>query len=246
MNNFIDIFKYSFTNLFTFRGRVSRSVYFIYFLTINTILNFLQLVLLQREITPYLVMGLAIILSLVLTFTITVRRVHDSGHGWKLYLLFLIPFLGPFIFIIFTFLVDESDNKFGLLNDRKISKLNKNLAITLIAVLGFGNLMVTVVSTGISAKIAQETFLEVQDNAKNSVLISNLEMIGNQARVIAAMESDGVVTVEILQSALRESNLSGNLIGNNTETGVMVTVDGSIGRIDVDPNTPSGYSISIE
>ena len=246
MNNFTDIFKYSFTNLFSFKGRVSRSVYFIYFLTINTILNFLQLVLLQREITPYLVMALAIILSLVLTFAITVRRIHDSGYGWKLYLLFLIPFLGPFIFIIFTFLVDESDNKFGLLNDRKISKLNKNLAITLIAVLGFGNLMVTVVSTGLSAKIAQETFLEVQDNAKNSVLISNLEMISNQARVIAAMESDGVVTVEILQSALRESNLSGNLIGNNTETGIMVTVDGSIGRIDVDPNTPSGYSISIE
>jgi uncharacterized membrane protein YhaH (DUF805 family) len=246
MNNLIDIFKYSFTNLFTFQGRVSRSVYFIYFLTINAILNFLQLFLLQREITPYLVMGLAIILSLVLTFAITLRRVHDSGHGWKLYLLYLIPFLGPFIFIIFTFLVDESDNKFGLFNERKISKLNKNLAITLIAVLGFGNLMVTVVSTGLSAMIAQETLLNVQDNAKNSVLKSNLEMVGNQARVIAALESDGVVTVEILQSALRESNLSGNLIGNNTETGIMVTFDGSIGRIDVDPNTPSGYSISIE
>jgi uncharacterized membrane protein YhaH (DUF805 family) len=206
----------------------------------------LQFVLLSGGVNPYLVFAVAIISSLLLFTAIMVRRIHDSGHGWKLYLLYLIPFLGPFIFIIFIFLVDKSDNNFGLFTERKVSSLNKNLAITIIAVLGFASMMVTVVSTGLSAKIAQETFLDVQDNAKNSVLMSNLEMVGNQARVIAALESDGVVTVEILQSALRESNLSGNLIGNNTETGILVTVDGSIGRIDVDPNTPSGYSISIE
>ena len=242
----MDIFKYGFTNLFNFSGRVSRSVYFIYMLTINTLLNFAQLFLLQREMNPYLVIGLAVILSLVLVTAIMVRRLHDSGHGWKSYLLLLIPFLGPLILLVFTFLVDESDNKYGSFSERKVSSLNKNIAMIIIIVLGFGTLLVTVVSTGVSAKIAQETLLEVQDNAQGSVLASNLEMIANQARAESFMESDGVLTVELLQRVFAESNLPSNFVGSNTETGIIVTFDGSVGIIDIDPNSDKGFTIRIE
>ena len=242
----MDIFKYGFTNLFNFNGRVSRSVYFIYLLTINSLLNFLMLVLLKREMNPYIVVGSVFILSVVLVTAINVRRLHDSGHSGKSYLLLLIPILGPLILLVYTFLVDESDNKYGSFIERKVSSLNKNIAIIIFIVLGFVTLVETLVSTGVSAKIAQETFLEVQDNAQASSLASSLEMIGNQAKAESFMESDGVLTVELLQRVFAESNLPSNFVGSNTETGILVIGDDYlVGSIDIDPSSDDGFTIRI-
>lgn len=245
MSNFFDIIKYGFSNAFTFQGRVSRSVYFVYFLTLNTSLSLAQVVLLNTGVNPWLVMILTSVISIVLGFSIMVRRVHDAGHGWKLYLLFLIPFIGPIIFLIFTFMVDENDNKYGLFSERKVTSLDKNIVTIIIVIFGLFMFISTAVSTGIAAKLTQETLLEVQDNAQASSLASNLEMIGNQAKVESFMESDGVLTVELLQRVLTESNLPSNFVGSNTETGIMVTVDGIVGRIDIDPSSDAGFTISI-
>ena len=245
MGNFLDIFKYGFANIFSTQGRVSRSVYFIYSLTINTFLIFVQLLALVAEINPYLVMIITIIMSLVLGFSIMVRRIHDAGYGWKAYLLLLIPIIGVFILLGFTVKVDRKDNNYGTLAERKVSLINKNLAIVLLVVLSFVNMLATIVTTGVSAKVALETALEIQGNARSSLLGSYLDMIGRQAAVNAAMENeDGLVTVGNLQQALEESSLPSGFLTANTETGITLEIDGVMGSIDIDPGSSTGYKIT--
>jgi len=245
MRNFLNIFKYGFANIFNTQGRVSRSVYFIYSLTINTLLIFIQLIALVLSINPYLVMIVTIIISLVLGFSILVRRIHDAGYGGKYYLLLLIPIIGVLIFFSYTLKVDKNDNSYGSFAERKVSLINKNLAIILLVILSFVNTLATIVTTGVSAKVALETALEIQGNAKSSLLGSYLDMIGRQAKVNAVMESeDGLVTVENLQQALEESSLPAGFLTGTTETGITLEIDGVIGSIDVDPGSSNGYKIT--
>lgn len=245
MRNFLDIFKYGFANVFNTQGRVSRSVYFIFSLTVSTLLIILQLLALVASINPYLVMIVSIILSILLSFSILVRRIHDAGQGWKLFLLLLIPIIGVFIFFGYTIKVDQKDNSYGAFSERKVSLINKNLAIAILVMLSFINILSTIVTTGVAAKLTLETALEIQGDARSSLLGSYLEMIGRQAKVNAVMESEeGLVTVENLQQALEESSLPAGFLTGTTETGVTLEIDGVMGSIDVDPGSSTGYKIT--
>lgn len=244
MSNFLDIIKYGFGNAFTFKGRVSRSVYFVYSLTLNASLSLAQVTLLKAEVNPWLVMGLATILSIALGFSILVRRVHDAGHGWKLYLLFLIPFIGPIIFLTFIFMVDKNDNKYGLFSERKVTSLDKNIVTGIIVILGFFMFISTAVSTGIAAKLTQESLQEVQANAVGQLLSNNLNMIARQAQANAAQTNDGLVTLEILHQALEESYLGNGFTKLPTQTGLSIEFNGATGSIDLDESSESGLRIT--
>jgi len=244
MSNFLDIIKYGFINAFTLKGRVSRSVYFVYSLTLNTSLSLAQVTLLKADVNPWLVMGSVSLLSIVLGFSIMVRRVHDAGHGWKLYLLFLIPFIGPIIFLTFIFMVDKNDNKYGLFSERKVTSLDKNIVTTIIAILGFFMFISTAVSTGIAAKLTQESFQEVQANAVGQLLSNNLDMIARQAQANAAQESNGLITLDILHIALEESYLGDGFTKVPTQSGIRIEFNGQSGSIDIDESSESGLRIT--
>lgn len=108
----------------TIRGRTSRKQYFhCCFIILNLALVFawlLRFSYLNKEILslittkleyPFLVLVISIYLFFI---TLTIRRVHDIGHGGWFILLKFIPILGFFVFLYIFFRAGNiTDNKYG-------------------------------------------------------------------------------------------------------------------------------------
>ena len=114
---FVDAVKRAFKKYATFTGRASRSVY--WWWTLFTFITYLVLGLLTYVVgiatsrdggrTPGLLAVPLIILFAVFalgiivpTLALTVRRLHDAGYSGLLALLFLVPYVGGLIIMIFA------------------------------------------------------------------------------------------------------------------------------------------------
>ncbi len=101
-----------------FTGRASRAEYWYFFLC-NLIISFiLGLIEGLLEVAPYtdesLLVSLYILLILIPSIAVTVRRLHDTNHSGWWYFIAFIPLVGPIILLIL--LVQDSDsgeNKYG-------------------------------------------------------------------------------------------------------------------------------------
>jgi uncharacterized membrane protein YhaH (DUF805 family) len=105
-DTFIGAIKTCFNKYATIEGRASRSEYWYWFL-----FNFLLTFIAWIPVLGWLI-SLAV---LVPSFTVAVRRLHDTGRsGWSL-LFGLIPFVGWIILIVFYVQKgDDGANKYGL------------------------------------------------------------------------------------------------------------------------------------
>jgi uncharacterized membrane protein YhaH (DUF805 family) len=116
---FVDAVKRAFKKYATFTGRASRSEY--WWWTLFTFIAYLVLGLLTYVVgittsrdggrTPGLLAVPLIILFAVFalgiivpTLALTVRRLHDAGYSGLLALLFLVPYVGGLIIMIFALL----------------------------------------------------------------------------------------------------------------------------------------------
>jgi uncharacterized membrane protein YhaH (DUF805 family) len=114
---FVDAVKRAFKKYATFTGRASRSEY--WWWTLFTFITYLVLGLLTYVVgiatsrdggrTPGLLAVPLIILFAVFalgiivpTLALTVRRLHDAGYSGLLALLFLVPYVGGLIIMIFA------------------------------------------------------------------------------------------------------------------------------------------------
>jgi uncharacterized membrane protein YhaH (DUF805 family) len=114
---FVDAVKRTFKKYATFTGRASRSEY--WWWTLFTFITYLVLGLLTYVVgiatsrdggrTPGLLAVPLIILFAVFalgiivpTLALTVRRLHDAGYSGLLALLFLVPYVGGLIIMIFA------------------------------------------------------------------------------------------------------------------------------------------------
>lgn len=97
----------------TFSGRARRSEYW-YFYLFN-FLAYIALGILTDAIPGgEALVGLYILASIIPSFAVSVRRLHDTGKSGLLLLIALIPFLGFLLLLIF--LVEDStpgENKYG-------------------------------------------------------------------------------------------------------------------------------------
>lgn len=114
---FVDAVKRAFKKYATFTGRASRSEY--WWWTLFTFITYLVLGLLTYVVgiatsrdggrTPGLLAVPLIILFAVFalgiivpTLALTVRRLHDAGYSGLLALLFLVPYVGGLVIMIFA------------------------------------------------------------------------------------------------------------------------------------------------
>jgi uncharacterized membrane protein YhaH (DUF805 family) len=114
---FIDAIKRGFKKYATFAGRASRSEY--WWWTLFTFLTYTVLGLLayivgiatSRDggrtpgvlVVPLIILFAVFALGIIVpTLALTVRRLHDGGYSGLLALLFLVPYLGGLIIMIFA------------------------------------------------------------------------------------------------------------------------------------------------
>jgi uncharacterized membrane protein YhaH (DUF805 family) len=103
----------------SFGGRAQRMEYWC-FVLINILIGFVLVYAdafmgtLDTEVGIGLLSGLQQLLILLPTIAVTVRRLHDIGKSaWWLFLI-IVPFIGPIILLVFTFLDSQSDeNEYG-------------------------------------------------------------------------------------------------------------------------------------
>jgi uncharacterized membrane protein YhaH (DUF805 family) len=116
---FVDAVKRGFKKYATFTGRASRSEY--WWWALFTFLGYLVLGLLAFAVgtatsrdggrtpgalaIPLIILFAVFLLGILIpTLALTVRRLHDAGYSGLLALLFLLPYLGGLIIMIFALL----------------------------------------------------------------------------------------------------------------------------------------------
>tara|TARA_B100000686_G_C16764756_1_gene961043 strand:- start:1715 stop:2302 length:588 start_codon:yes stop_codon:yes gene_type:complete len=113
---FINSIKYSFQNAFSLDGRANRYelwVFFLFCFSLAFIGVLLDVILFgEEEFGPFYV--IALVLTIIPSICLQVRRIHDIGfHGAAWFLLF-IPFVNIVAFFMFNLKQgDKSNNKFG-------------------------------------------------------------------------------------------------------------------------------------
>lgn len=109
-------------NYANFNGRARRAEYwYAYLLTILFIIPIYVFLIIAvvSESTPLIVvsgilMGLAVLLMIVPTLAVTVRRLHDTNKSGWYYLLAFIPLVSIIIFVFMVIEGDKNENNYGL------------------------------------------------------------------------------------------------------------------------------------
>jgi len=99
-----------------FSGRATRSEYwyFILFYSILVIIaSFVDTLLSGQDNTFPVVTMIVILVHIMPSLAVSVRRLHDIGKSGWWYLISLIPVIGPIILIIFAVLDSDQDNQYG-------------------------------------------------------------------------------------------------------------------------------------
>ena len=134
MNWYLDAFKKKYAD---FSGRARRTEYWMFMLfhiLIIFLLAFLSGILseLQLEYISLILLVIYVLLSVIPTLAITIRRLHDTGKSGWYYLLSFIPYIGGIILLIFA--VQDSEhgyNKWGANpktpNTDEINEIGKSL-----------------------------------------------------------------------------------------------------------------------
>jgi uncharacterized membrane protein YhaH (DUF805 family) len=118
--NMVNALTHSFKNFGNIAGRASRAVYWLF--QLNICLFYLLIICLLvlcagsetglTICTAILILGVLVLL--IPSITISIRRLHDVGmSGWFL-LINLIPSIGGIIFFIFTVLPSQPANQYGI------------------------------------------------------------------------------------------------------------------------------------
>lgn len=101
-----------------FSGRARRAEYwyFVLFYTIGIfVMSFLDgaLGLYSVKAGIGLLGGIFILVHILPSLAVSVRRLHDIGRtGWW-YLLVVIPLIGPIVLLVFSVMDSKEDNKYG-------------------------------------------------------------------------------------------------------------------------------------
>ena len=111
----------AFRNTFDFKGRARRSEFW-YFWLFNTLI-ILGMALIANIIAEILdnnhqiidkiflpIFSIYLLISIIPSLSLMVRRLHDTGQSGKYILLGLIPYIGVIILLIFALLNSESGN----------------------------------------------------------------------------------------------------------------------------------------
>ena len=114
MNWYLKAFK----QYATFSGRARRSEYwyFTLFFTVGYLLmSFIDGLIgtFSMEAGIGLLGGIFLLVHLLPSLTVSIRRLHDIGRtGWW-YLIVIIPLIGPLVFLVFSVMDSKEDNQYG-------------------------------------------------------------------------------------------------------------------------------------
>lgn len=100
-------------NFRNFSGRARRKEYwmfFLFYMILAMVFSFVDIVL----GLPAIFLNIFIIVMLVPTIAICVRRLHDTGRSGWWYLINFVPVIGFIVWLVFTVQAGETqDNRFG-------------------------------------------------------------------------------------------------------------------------------------
>jgi uncharacterized membrane protein YhaH (DUF805 family) len=114
MNWYIKAFK----KYATFQGRAQRAEYW-YFILFYTLGIFLFALIdgifgsFSDSASIGIFSGLFMIINIIPTIAVSVRRLHDINRSGWWYLITFIPVIGPIIFFFFAIIDSKEDNQYG-------------------------------------------------------------------------------------------------------------------------------------
>lgn len=114
MNWYLKAFK----QYATFSGRAQRAEY--WFFTLFFTIGYLLMSFIDGFIGTFSMEagmgalgGIFLLVHLLPSIAVSIRRLHDIGRtGWW-YLIVIIPLIGPLVFLVFTVLDSKEDNQYG-------------------------------------------------------------------------------------------------------------------------------------
>lgn len=122
---FADSISTCFRKFTDINGRASRSEYWWFYLfcvMVNIAIFMVSILIgyLVADIIGMILFGkigvyiLIPIVSLLLLFAVTIRRLHDTGHSGLWYLIIFVPLIGPFWLLILLMTGNNDENQYGL------------------------------------------------------------------------------------------------------------------------------------
>ena len=122
---FVDSISTCFRKFTDINGRASRSEYWWFYLfcvMVNIAIFMVSILIgyLVADIIGMILFGnigvyiLIPIVSLLLLFAVTIRRLHDTGHSGLWYLIIFVPLIGPFWLLILLRTGNNDENQYGL------------------------------------------------------------------------------------------------------------------------------------
>ena len=122
---FADSISTCFRKFTDINGRASRSEYWWFYLfcvMVNIAIFMVSILIgyLVADIIGMILFGnigvyiLIAIVSLLLLFAVTIRRLHDTGHSGLWYLIIFVPLIGPFWLLILLMTGNNDENQYGL------------------------------------------------------------------------------------------------------------------------------------
>lgn len=110
----------------TFSGRAQRAEY--WFFTLFFVIGIFVLSFIDGMIGTFnteaglgLLGGVFILVHLLPSIAVSVRRLHDIGRAGWWYLIVIIPLIGPIVFFIFSVLDSNEDNQYGVNPKKEIA-----------------------------------------------------------------------------------------------------------------------------
>lgn len=172
MNWYLEVLK----NYAVFGGRARRKEYW-YFILFNLLallgLGFIDGVIgtIDLESGMGLLSGIYSLAVLIPSIAVSVRRLHDTNRSGWWFLLYLIPFIGGLILLIFMVMdSQQSDNQYGP-NPKPDNETGPNSGVVIAVVT-----IVVIVVIGILAAIAIPAYQDYVERAKQTESHQNQQL----------------------------------------------------------------------
>ena len=104
----------------TFKGRSTRSEYW-YFMLFYMLMLVFPLILAgflgldeNGQMTMFVISGIVLLIHLIPSISISIRRLHDIGKSGWWYLISFIPYVGSIAIMIMAMIDSTDDNEYGV------------------------------------------------------------------------------------------------------------------------------------
>ena len=109
--SFVDAVKSCFSRYVTWQGRAGRAEY--WWWGLFGVIVYVVAAIIDAAAKTWIPVAIAVLVLLLPSIAVTVRRLHDTGRSGWWYWIGLVPLVGGIVLLVFTLMASDGPNDYG-------------------------------------------------------------------------------------------------------------------------------------